>query len=85
MECDIFFILQTANEQEEEGQGETFDVIITKIKSADSADEEQGKISPFYVAPAFLLRDQRHLLRTWWLEGQPKASRGRFIVINDKN
>lgn len=35
--------MQTANEQEEDEQGETFDVIITKIKTDSDGDQEDGE------------------------------------------
>ena len=37
----LTFNFQTANEQEEGEQGEAFDVIITKIKSAGGEDEDE--------------------------------------------
>lgn len=38
----LFLNLQTANEQEEEEQGETFDVIITKLKPESDGDQVDG-------------------------------------------
>ena len=38
----MFLNLQTANDQEEEEQGETFDVIITKLKPESDGDQVDG-------------------------------------------
>lgn len=38
----LFLNLQTANDQEEEEQGETFDVIITKLKPESDGDQVDG-------------------------------------------
>lgn len=38
----LFLNLQTAYEQEEEEQGETFDVIITKLKPESDGDQVDG-------------------------------------------
>ena len=38
----MFLNLQTANDQEEEEQGDTFDVIITKLKPESDGDQVDG-------------------------------------------
>ena len=38
----LFLNSQTANDQEEEEQGETFDVIITKLKPESDGDQVDG-------------------------------------------